>query len=634
MGVSGVWLRFQFIWPYFTSLTRLKTLGHPLNGFPAKGQGCQLFSLFSISSNHSCLAPSYDYGEQYVFPAISYIRGKPFPVWVRIVNRPEGEWFVGESMMSTRRLSLQIVPLLLVGMVLWFGNLLGFLRWFRIKRLFLVGFCLWISTAFLPAQNSTIAPELVGGVDWLNTSKPVSLRALRGKIVLLDFWTLCCINCIHIMPDLEKLEKKYPKELVVIGIHSPKFENEKDSENIKKAILRYEIKHPVVNDANKAIWNAYGANWWPTIVLIDPDGNVVGAKNGEGNYAQFDTAIAGLVEKFTANGKLKLSEPKWDLLKESSPETLRFPGKVINDPISNRIFIADSTNHRIVITDKSGKMLDVVGGGGSGSNDGDYVSARFNDPQGVALKGNLLYVADRKNHLLRVIDLDKKTVKKIAGTGKQGKLTEPTRGKPLSIGLNSPWDLLIHKNQLFIAMAGHHQIWVMELDGSQIRVFAGNGTENIKDGPPSQANFAQPSALATDGVNLYVADSETSSVRAVPLSGQGTVRTIVGSGLFTFGDIDGLGPKVRLQHALGLTWLDGKLFVADTYNDKLKTLDPKTKSAKEFLKGFDEPGGVFASGGLLYVADTNNHRIMIVDPKTKTSDKLNITGLELPKVSE
>ena len=159
-------------------------------------------------------------------------------------------------------------------------------------------------------------------------------------------------------------------------------------------------------------------------------------------------------------------------------------------------------------------------------------------------------------------------------------------------------------------------------------------TENIKDGPPSQANFAQPSALATDGVNLYVADSETSSVRAVPLSGQGTVRTIVGSGLFTFGDIDGLGPKVRLQHALGLTWLDGKLFVADTYNDKLKTLDPKTKSAKEFLKGFDEPGGVFASGGLLYVADTNNHRIMIVDPKTKTSDKLNITGLELPKVSE
>ncbi len=512
--------------------------------------------------------------------------------------------------MSARRIALQIVLVLLVGIGLGFG------------------------CPALRAQNPTLAPELVGGVGWLNSSKPVSLRALRGKIVLLDFWTLCCINCIHIMPDLERLEKKYPKELVVIGIHSPKFENEKDSENIKKAILRYEIKHPVVNDANKAIWNAYGANWWPTIVLIDPDGYVVGAKNGEGNYAQFDSAIANLVEKFTANGKLKLSEPNWDLLKESSPEKLRFPGKVITDPISSRIFISDSTNHRIVITDKSGKMLDVVGGGGSGNSDGDYASARFNDPQGLALKGNLLYVADRKNHLVRVIDLDKKTVKKIAGTGKQGKLTEPTRGKPLTIGLNSPWDLLIHKNQLYSAMAGHHQIWVMELDRSQLRIFAGNGTENIKDGPPSQANFAQPSALTTDGVNLYVADSETSSIRAVPLNGQGTVRTLVGSGLFTFGDMDGMGPKVRLQHALGITWLDGKLFVADTYNDKLKTLDPKTKTAKEFLTGFDEPGGVFASGGLLYVADTNNHRIMVVDPKTKMANKLAITGLDLPKVPD
>lgn len=483
----------------------------------------------------------------------------------------------------------------------------------------------------LQAQTGKQAPELVGGTAWLNTDKPISLRALRGKIVLLDFWTLCCINCMHIIPELEKLEKKYSKELVVIGIHSAKFENEKDSANIKKAILRYQIKHPVVNDANKVIWNTYGANWWPTIVLIDPDGNVFGAKNGEDKFDLIDAAIAGLVEKYTANGKLKLGEPKWDLLKESSPEKLRFPGKVITDPQGKRIFIADSTNHRIVITDKDGKTQDVIGGGGSGTTDGSYGEARFNDPQGMALRGNLLYVADRKNHLIRVIDLDKKTVKRFAGTAKQGNLKDNTKGKPLSIGLNSPWDLLIHKNQMFIAMAGHHQVWVVDLDKDQIRPFAGNGNENIKDGSLTQANFAQPSALTSDGTNLYVADSETSSVRVVPLNGQGNVRTIVGTGLFNFGDVDGVGPKVRLQHALGVAWLDGKLFVADTYNDKLKTLDPKTKTAREFLKGFDEPGGIFASGGLLYVADTNSHQIVIVDPKTKSMSKLEITGLELPK---
>lgn len=483
----------------------------------------------------------------------------------------------------------------------------------------------------LLAQTGKPAPELVGGIEWLNTDKPISLRALKGKIVLLDFWTLCCINCMHIIPELEKLEKKYSKELVVIGIHTAKFENEKDSANIKKAILRYQIKHPVVNDANKVIWNTYGANWWPTIVLIDPEGNVFGAKNGEDKFDLIDSAIAGLVEKYTANGKLKLGEPKWDLLKESSPEKLRFPGKVITDPQGSRIFIADSTNHRIVITDRDGKTQDVIGGGGSGTTDGSYSEARFNDPQGMAIKGNLLYVADRKNHLIRVVDLEKKTVKRFAGTAKQGNLKDPTKGKPLTIGLNSPWDLLIHKNQMFVAMAGHHQIWVVDLDRNQIRPFAGNGNENIKDGSLAQANFAQPSGLTTDGTNLYVADSETSSVRVVPLSGQGTVKTLVGTGLFNFGDEDGVGAKVRLQHALGVAWLDGKLFLADTYNDKLKTLDPKTKTSREFLKGFDEPGGIFASGGLLYVADTNSHQIVIVDPKTKSMKKLEISGLDLPK---
>src|SRR5713226_4548490 len=126
-----------------------------------------------------------------------------------------------------------------------------------------------------------LAPELDGGAGWLNSAGPITLRDLRGRIVLLDFWTLCCINCIHTLPDLAKLEAKYPGVLVVIGVHTPKFDNEKKTESIRKAILRYEISHPVVNDANQALWRRYGVTSWPTLVLIDPDGNFYGKISGE-----------------------------------------------------------------------------------------------------------------------------------------------------------------------------------------------------------------------------------------------------------------------------------------------------------------------------------------------------------------
>lgn len=475
------------------------------------------------------------------------------------------------------------------------------------------------------------APELEGGVAWLNTAKPITLKSLRGKIVLIDFWTLCCINCIHTLPDLAKLEKKYARELVVIGVHSPKFENEKETESIRKALLRYEVKHPVVNDANQRIWRTYGASGWPSLVLIDPEGNVVAARSGEGNYDLFDRLISQLVKVHKAKGTLDTKEFKPELAKEASPEPLRFPGKVIADPALGRIFIADSTNHRIVITDMKGKVLDVVGGNGPGMMDGTFSVASFNDPQGMALNGDKLIVADRKNHVLRSLDLKAKKVSRIAGTGTQGQ-DRDGRGKALEVGLNSPWDVLVHGKELFIALAGHHQIWRMDLEKETIAPFAGNGRETLRDGPLARSCFAQPSGLTTDGKTLWVADSETSSIRALPLDGTGEVKTVVGLDLFEFGDIDGEGDKVRLQHALGVTYLDGVLYVADTYNNKLKTLDPQTRTSKAFLDGLHEPGGLFAaSDGKLYVADTNNHQILIVDPKTKVKKKLVIQGLELPK---
>ena len=283
------------------------------------------------------------------------------------------------------------------------------------------------------------APELDGGSGWLNTASPIKLKDLRGKIVVLDFWTFCCINCIHTLPDLAKLEKKYANQLVVIGVHSAKFDDEKDSENIRKAVLRYEISHPVVNDANMNIWNAYEANSWPTLVLIDPEGNLVARGSGEGLYEALEPDIARLIKEDREKKTLNEKPIKFELARfsETAASPLFFPGKVLADEASKRLFISDSTHHRIVITTLDGKKIAVAGDGQSGTNDGAFDKARFNDPQGLALDGDTLYVADRKNNLIRALDLKAQTVKTVAGTGEQGE-DRDSEGPALKAGPEQP----------------------------------------------------------------------------------------------------------------------------------------------------------------------------------------------------
>lgn len=471
------------------------------------------------------------------------------------------------------------------------------------------------------------APDLTGGIAWLNTDKPISISDLKGKIVLLDFWTFCCINCIHTLPDLAKLEKKYEKELVVVGVHSAKFDNEKVTENIRKAINRYQIHHPVVNDADMKIWSRYEVSSWPTLVLIDPEGHIVGYASGEGNYDVLDQVIGKLVKKHGDNKTLDANPRQFDLAKfrDADESPLFFPGKLLADAATNRLFIADSTAHRIVITDLNGKAVDIAGAGAAGKNDGSFETAQFNDPQGLALDGATLYVADRKNHTIRALDLKARKVTTVAGTGEQARDTRWANGPALSIGLNSPWDLLLVGRTLYIAMAGHHQIWTLDLESNKVSPFAGNGRENIADGSLPASEFAQPSGLTTDGERLYVADSEVSAVRSVSLKSPGDVKTLVGEGLFKFGDVDGVASKARLQHALGVAFHDGMIYVADTYNSKIKTLNPATRACTTFLGGngpdgrmFNEPAGISVANGKLYVADTNAHRIRVVDLSNKS----------------
>ncbi|MSQ95628.1 MAG: redoxin domain-containing protein [Gemmataceae bacterium] len=498
-----------------------------------------------------------------------------------------------------------------------------------------------LHAAALQGAKRIDAPDLVGGTDWLNTDKPISLADLKGRIVLLDFWTFCCINCIHTLPDLAEIEATYPGIVVVIGVHSPKFDNEKKTANILKAILRYEIKHPVVNDADKKIWNAYNINHWPTLILIDPDGKFRGAAKGEGHLALVHKNIKELIKEFDGKGLLK-TPLKFKLETEKVASPLNFPGKILADAKSKRLFIADSTNHRIVITDLEGKKIAVAGTGKEGLKDGAFADAQFSDPQGMVLSGDTLYVADRKNHAIRALNLKTETVKRVAGTGeKMAVFAKPGKSGPaLKFDLSSPWDLLLHDKRMYIAMAGQNQLWTWDMVKDTVSIWAGTGWEAIIDGPLATSAFAQPSGLATDGKRLFVADSESSSIRSVPLPDikgviKGTVGTIVGvSGpkehLFNYGDKNGIGRDVRLQHALGVVYLDGMLYIADTYNNKIKLIDPIKRSCTTFLAGenlFHEPGGLSIAVGKMYVADTNNHRIQVVDMKTKETTTLQLQGV-------
>lgn len=504
------------------------------------------------------------------------------------------------------------------------------------------------SGPFLAAQPPLGGPlpELTGGGDWINTKKPITLKMLRGKFVLIDFWTLCCINCMQTLPDIEKLEAKYAKQLVVIGIHSPKFENERSINSVRQAVMRYEVTHPVLNDPDRNLWKAFAVQGWPTLILIDPQGNVVHRIVLERPkiYDLFDQLIRDGVRIHRAKKTLNEDLLPFQLAQaEAKTGPLYFPGKILVDERGSRIFIADSTHHRVVVTDMSGKHLETIGRGTPGKSEGSFARAQFDDPQGLALRDNVLFIADRKNHVVRAANLKTKTVKTVAGVGRR--IYEAlVNGPALRTGLNSPWALTLCDKKLFIANAGTNQIRVLDLARENLQTFAGTSNEDIVDGPRFQCFLAQPSGITSNGTDLFWADSETSSIRTTPVDGKGPVRTIIGKGLFIYGDQDGGPNQARLQHPLDVVHVDGKLYVADTYNSKIKeielglntctTLPLKPEDATETGPLFDNPGGLAYAAGKLYVADTNAHRIRIVDLKTNKVSTLALKGVEPPKKAD
>ena len=423
------------------------------------------------------------------------------------------------------------------------------------------------------------APELAGRGGWIGVERPLSLQALRGRIVLLDFWTYCCVNCVRLLAELRPLEEHFADELVVIGVHSPKFPREADHEAVVRAVVRHRVTHPVLDDPDLTTWQQYGVRAWPTVVLIDPKGYVVGSVSGEGCRPVLEEAITALVAEHEAGGTLRRG-PVDVSSRELPPGPLAFPGKVAACADGRRLAIADTGHGQVLVCSLDGLLLEAHTG--------------FYEPQGVRFDGTSLLVCDTAAD--RVIR---------------------STGEVVADGIASPWDLVADADGTWVvAEAGRHRLVRIRPGEHTVRVAAGTGAEDLADGPGPKALLAQPSGLARTADGFAFVDAESSALRL--LTAEGRVVTLVGQGLFEWGASDGPREVARLQHPLGVAASPDAegIYVADTFNSLLRVWADGALHTLP-VAGLEEPGGVdLLPDGRLVVADTNNHRVVLVDPET------------------
>ncbi|MFH8479966.1 NHL domain-containing thioredoxin family protein [Streptomyces sp. NPDC018055] len=455
------------------------------------------------------------------------------------------------------------------------------------------------------------APELIGKGGWLNTGdRQYTLSELRGRIVILDFWTFCCVNCLHVLDELRELEEKHRDTVVIIGVHSPKFVHEAEHQAVVDAVERYEVHHPVLDDPELATWKQYAVRAWPTLVVIDPEGYVVAQHAGEGHAHAIEKLVEELEAEHGAKGTLRRGDGPY-VAPEPVATHLRFPGKALLLP-DGGFLVSDTTRHRLVELDADGETVRRhFGTGERGLSDGGPEEARFSEPQGLAaLPDGRIAVADTVNHAIRALDLATGVVTTLAGTGRQWWQGSPTSGPAREVDLSSPWDLAWFGDRLWIAMAGVHQLWTYDPEDGTVRVAAGTTNEGLVDGPAAEAWFAQPSGLAVsaDGERLWIADSETSALRWVDRDEH--VHTAVGTGLFDFGHRDGAAAQALLQHPIGVTALpDGSVAISDTYNHALRRYDPASDEVTTLATDVREPSDAVLVDGDLVVVESARHRL-------------------------
>ena len=454
------------------------------------------------------------------------------------------------------------------------------------------------------------APELTGRGGWIGTGgRDLTLAELRGRIVVLDFWTFCCVNCLHVLDELRPLEQRFADVLEVVGIHSPKFAHEADHDAVLAAVERYEVHHPVLDDPDLTTWSQYAVRAWPTLCVIDPEGYLVHVASGEGHGEGLARLVEQLVDEHTAKGTLRRRGAAYVPPPQPVSE-LRYPGKVALLP-DGTLLVSDTAHHSVVQMAADGEqVLRRYGTGERGLVDG--ARPQFAEPQGVAvLSSGEVLVADTANHVVRRLDLETGAAVTVAGTGRVWRPGGPTSGPALEVDLSTPWDLAEHDGEVVLAMAGTHQLWALTPDG-RVRVLAGTTGEGLRDGDATKAYLAQPSGLVSDGDRLWFADAETSALRWYRRTpdGRGEIGTAVGAGLFDFGHVDGPADQALLQHPLGVALLpDRSLAVCDTYNGAVRRYDPVADEVTTLATGVAEPSGAVVVDGELVVVASAAHRL-------------------------
>ena len=443
------------------------------------------------------------------------------------------------------------------------------------------------------------APELSGAGGWIGTAGPLSLTALAGKVVLLHFWTFANINCIRVLAELRAVEERFASEVVVVGVHSPKFPHEHEHVAVERAVQRMRITHPVLDDPDLTTWQHYSVRGWPTVVVIDPEGNVVGGVSGEGCGQVLTETILELIAAHDVSGTGALARgPIPQIIGTMSTATslsamriLDHPGNVAVAPGGGLVAIADTGHDRVIICDPLGRI------------DAEYGS--LHQPQGLCFDGPRLIVCD--TGLDRVVAVD-------LANGEQ---------TLLAAGLASPWDVVLDADgSVVVAEAGRHRLWRIAR-GSAAAVITGAGEGNLVDGPAGDAFLAQPSGLTRVPGGVILADADASALRV--LTDDLMVRTLVGQGLFDWGASDGGPDSSALQHPQGVAAdpAGANIYIADTFNSMLRVWSGSALTAASGslrtlpVEGLDEPGGLdLLADGRLLVADTNHHRVVIVDPAT------------------
>ena len=469
------------------------------------------------------------------------------------------------------------------------------------------------------------APEFPAGLEWFNIDSPVRLADQDGRVVLINFGAWSSVCCQHTLRDLQVLGRKYRDELVIISVHAPKFSAEMRRSHVLKAIDKYHINHPVVHDPDMKLWNMYGIKGWPTQILIDRQGTILGSISGGGKLPQLDQIIKHQLEK-TNSRQLARKLPFSPRRVREPQSVLSFPGRIL--ATEDRLYIADSGHNRILALSSRGDILHQFGSETAGFVDGNGTGAAFTNPQGMVLVDGFLYVADEGNHAIRRIHARTGDVDTIAGIGTVGKSAPGVHDIPLKVALNSPSDVVFKEGKLYIAMAGLHQIWCLSLVANTIVVFSGSGREGLLDGPAMTAAFSQPSGLTLLFNRLYSVDAGTSAIREVDID-TGAVRTIVGEGLFSFGDQDGTGIAARLQCPLDISadQTHRMLWVTDAYNNKIKRIGINSEfvSSVAVDRRLDEPGGLAFHSDTLYIANTNAHEIVRLNPNNGHAEALNVS---------